>query len=311
MKKEDLAILLQSLNKMRKLFTFILLFTFMVSFAQNDSVFSRLQAINNNGISFFNIDGYTITSQTLNYPFTEKGLKKVYRKYSIKKNEEKTKDKQLAYNNYYVENDDNIIEDLIQKNSYYFIENQDKRITIVQFSSINKRDKEFERTIIKPIIENKIPKENYASMNIDSINFAGRKIKLGNSCNWMGINNVQCPYYGQMNWSIHKDLQDAKNTIEQQFEITKSQKGGKVISEEIIDIEFEGSETKAKRIIYDFTGVKSLLVGMSGGKTLTIYYVATEVRGNYVSCVLSFWNNDTITENGLAPLLEKVMKLKK
>ncbi len=49
---------------------------------------------------------------------------------------------------------------------------------------------------------------------------------------------------------------------------------------------------------------------MSGGKTLTIYYIATEVRDNYVSCVLSFWNNDTITENGLAPLLEKVMRLK-
>ncbi len=50
---------------------------------------------------------------------------------------------------------------------------------------------------------------------------------------------------------------------------------------------------------------------MSGGKTLTIYYVACKVRENYVSCCMSFWNNDTITENGLAPLLEKVMKLKK
>ena len=123
---------------MRKLFTIILLFAFTVSFAQNDSIFSRLQAINNNGISFFNIDGYTITSQTLNYPFTEKGLKKVYRKYSIKKNEEKRKDEQLVYNNYYVENDDNITDSLVQNNTYYFIENQDKRITIIQFSSINK-----------------------------------------------------------------------------------------------------------------------------------------------------------------------------
>lgn len=71
---------------MKKLVTFIFLIAFTVSFAQNDSIFSRLQAIHNNGTSFFNIDGYTITSQTLNYPFTEKELKKVYRKYSIKKN---------------------------------------------------------------------------------------------------------------------------------------------------------------------------------------------------------------------------------
>ena len=54
-----------------------------------------------------------------------------------------------------------------------------------------------------------------------------------------------------------------------------------------------------------------MLVGMSGGKTLTIYYVASKVRENYVSCYMIFWNNDTITENGLAPLLEKVMQLEK
>ena len=149
------------------------------------------------------------------------------------------------------------------------------------------------------------------NVKIDSINFAGRKIKLGNSCNWTNVNTVQCPYYGEMNWSVHKDLEDAKNTVEQQFSITKSRKNGKVISEEIVDIEFEGTETKAKKVIYDFTGLTSVLASMSGGKILTIFYVATEVRGNYVSCVLSFWNNDTITENGLAPLLEKVMKLKK
>lgn len=296
---------------MKKLFTIISVFISVITVAQNDSVFNRLQAINNNGVSYFNIDGYTITSQTLNYLFTEKDLKRVYRKYSIKKNEEKTKDELLAYNNYYVENENNITDGIVQKNSYYFIENPEKQITIVQFSSINKRDKEFERTIIKPIVENKIPKENYESIRIDSINFAGRKIKLGNSCNWMDINNVQCPYYGQMNWSVHKDLEDAKNTVEQQFAITKSRKRGKVISEETVDIEFEGKETIAKKVIYDFTGITSVLASMSGGKTLTIYYVATEVRGNYVSCVLSFWNNDTVTENGLAPLLEKVMKLKK
>lgn len=147
-------------------------------------------------------------------------------------------------------------------------------------------------------------------MTIDSINFAGRKIKLGTSCNWTNVNTVQCPSYGEMNWSVHKELEDAKNTVDQQFAITKSRNNGKVISEETVEIEFEGTETTAKKVIYDFTGITSVLVNMSGGKTLTIYYVATEIRGNYVSCVLSFWNNDTITENGLAPLLEKVMKLK-
>ncbi len=295
---------------MKKLFTIILLFTFTIFFAQNDSIFNRLQAINNSGLTLYNIDGYTISSQTLNYPFTEKSLKKVYRKYSIKKDEKKTKDPQLSYNNYYVINSKKITDKLIQNNSYYFIENKEKRITIIQFSSINKRDIKFERTIIKPIIEKTIPKENFASMIIDSINFVGRKIKLENNCYWTSVNTVQCPYNGEMNWSIHKNLSDAKNTVKQQFEITKARKNGKVISEEVIEIEFEGTKTNAKKVIYDFTGVTSILVGISGGKTLTIYYVATKVRKNYISCVLSFWNNDTITKNGISPLLEKVMKIK-
>jgi len=295
---------------MKNLLTIILLFAFTISFAQNDSIFNRLQAIDNNGLAYYNIDGYSIFSRTINQPFSEKGLRKTYRKYSIKKDEKKTKDELLNFNNYYVTKDNKITEKLVQNDSYYFIENYGI-ITVIQFSSINKKDKEFERTIVNHIIKDSIPKENFTSMTIDSINFAGRKIELGDNCYWTNVNNVQCPYLGQMNWSIHKDLEDAKNTVNQQFQITKSRKSGKVISEEIIDIEFEGIATKAKKVIYDFTGVTSVLASMSGGKTLTIYYVATEVRNNYVSCVLSFWNNDTITENGLAPLLEKVMKLKK
>lgn len=291
-------------------FIVVLFLVFDGVFAQNDSLFIRLQAIRNNELTFYNIDGYSITSQTLNYPFTEKGLKKVYRKYSINKYEVKIKDELLSYNNYYVSNDDKITDELTQNNSYYFIENKNKRITIIQFSAINKRDRVFERLMVSYIIEKTIPKENFVSLRIDSINFVGRKIKLDSSCYWTNVSAVQCPYYGEMNWSIHKDLNDAIKTVEQQFSITKSRKKGKVISEVLVDIEFESVETKAKKVIYDFTGVTSLLVSMSGGKTLTIYYVATEVRGRYVSCVLSFWNNDVITENGLAPLLEKVMKLK-
>lgn len=295
---------------MKTIFLILLFLVFAISFAQNDSVFNRLQAISNNGLTFYNIDGYIITSETLNHTFSEKGLKKAYRKYSIKKSETKTKDDLLPFNNYYITKHVQITKQLVQNNSFYFIENPEKRITIIQFSAINKRNKKFERTIVKPIIKETIPKQNYASITIDSINFAGRKIKLGTNCNWTNVNTVQCPYYGQMNWSVHRDLEDAKNTVKQQFEITKARKNGKVILEEIVNIEFEGTETKAKKVVYDFTGITSVLASMSGGKTLTIYYVATKVRGYNVSCVLSFWNNDTITENGLAPLLEKVMKLK-
>ena len=50
---------------------------------------------------------------------------------------------------------------------------------------------------------------------------------------------------------------------------------------------------------------------MSGGKSLTVYYIAENVRNKNISCVMSFWNNDLINpETKLPPLLEKVMKVK-
>jgi len=88
---------------MKKLFFASLLFTCSILFGQDDgSIYSRLQGIHNSGVTFYNIDAYTISSQTFNYPFTEKGLKKVYRKYSIKKKVTKTKDLELPYSNYVV-----------------------------------------------------------------------------------------------------------------------------------------------------------------------------------------------------------------
>lgn len=296
---------------MKYLFFFVIPFVSAFTFGQeNDDFAKRLKAINNQTIIFYNIDGIDFSSQTFNSEFSEKGLKKLYKKYSIKENDSKTKDEQLENNNFFITKSDNVAENINQISSYYFVENKDKRVTVFWFGYYGNLNKEFERKYVNLILNDEIPNEVFEPMTIDSIDFAGRKIELGDSCYWTNINTVQCPYYGEMNWSVHKTYESAKNSIDNQFSVTKNKKGGKILSEEEVDVVFEGTETKAKKVIYDFTGVKSLLAGMSGGKTLTIYYVACEVRDNYVSCCMSFWNNDTITENGLAPLLEKVMQLK-
>ena len=297
---------------MKSIFYSVITLISTISFSQdNDDFAQRLKAINNQTIIFYNVDGVDFSSQTFNYEFSEKGLKKLYRKYSIKESDLKTKDETLDYNNLFITKSENVAENLNQISSYYFVENKNKTVSVFWFGYYGKQKQEFERKYVNLILNDKIPKEVFEPMTIESIDFAGRKIELGNSCSWTNINTVQCPYYGEMNWSVHKTIVSAKNSIDNQFNVTKSKKGGKVLSEEDIDVIFEGTETKAKKVIYDFTGAKSLLAGMSGGKTLTIYYVASKVREHYVSCCMSFWNNDTITENGLAPLLEKVMQLKK
>lgn len=288
---------------------FILVFSFC--FSQENNVLERLSALNNNGKIWYNIDGYSITSEKFNNSFDEKGLKKVFRKHQITDSDVKTKDNQISFNNLLVSKQQKISDNNFQTNNYYFVENPDQTVSVVWFIKNGKTDKETEEKIVNLIIENKIPEENFVPMKITSINFAGRKIELGNSCYWTFLNTVQCPYLGEMNWSVHRNLDSAKEAIENQLNITKSKNGGKVTSEEIVDIEFEGVQIKAKKVIYDFTGVASALAGMSSGKNLTVYYVAENVRNRNVSCVMSFWNNDQINpETKLPPLLEKIIKLK-
>ncbi|MFP2996024.1 hypothetical protein ABN763_08935 [Spongiivirga sp. MCCC 1A20706] len=295
---------------MRKNLFYLLIFIASNTFAQNNPIFERLTAIANGGTIYYNIDGYSITKETLNFPFTEKGLKKIYRKYKIRKDDPRTTDSSIKTKHTYVYNNDKVTTGIVQHNSFYFLENKKKRVDIIRFSNINKLDKAFELSMLTLILDNKIPKANFSSTSTDSINFAGRQIKLGDPCRWMDVNSVQCPGHGQINWSVYKDFESANNAVQYQFEITKAKRGGKVISEEEVDVIFEDTEVKAKKVIYDFKGINSLLAGMSGGETLTIYYVTAPVRANYVGCVLSHWNNDVIQENGLPLLLGEVMSLK-
>jgi len=84
-------------------------------------------------------------------------------------------------------------------------------------------------------------------MKTEFINFGGREIQLGGSCTWQNINSIQCPYYGQMNWSVHKTLESAQNSIANQLAFSLTNKGGKVVSEEMVEVIFEDTETKAKK----------------------------------------------------------------
>jgi hypothetical protein len=286
------------------------IFFFSIAYGQfDDDVFSRLQAISNNGIDFFNVDGIEITSQRTNASFAPKNISKEFKQFKIKKKELIQGDSLLGFQNYYVFKTQEEPKGYHNNISYYFVKNSNNQVVGFTFASINKTDKEFERKFISSIMNNQIPNFVYNDLQADTIDFAGRKIPLGANCNWMGVNNIQCRYYGQMNWSVHQNLEGARETMNNHFASIKSRKNGEVVADTTVNVLFEGIETKAKKVVYDFTSVTSALVGMSGGKTLTIYYVAAPVRDNYVSCVMSFWNNDQINPSGLPPLLEQVMKL--
>ena len=294
---------------MRRVVILILLIVYQTGFGQNEALFNRLRAIENSGISFYNVDGISFSKETVYLDFNDKNLRKAYRQYKVKKKDIKIKDSGIDIANYKTIQREELSANFASVNVYYFIKNSDSFIDVFSFGYYDKNDTEFEHRMIRLISNNEIPKSCFSSMKTDKVNFAGREIELGGNCNWMNINNVQCPYYGQMNWSVHNTKEGSSLAIQNQLKATKIRNGGKVISEEEVDIIFEGEPAKAKKVYYDLTGVNSLLASMSGGKNLTIYYVSAKVRDVYVSCVLSFWNNDNINPSGLPPLLEEVMRI--
>ncbi len=276
----------------------------------NEDYFKRLNGLKNNGFTFYNIDGYEISSLKMKGEFTKKNIQKKYKKLKIKEDELIHSDSTIDLQNYYVHKSDTVQDTIVYATSYYFFRTKEDEISAITFSSFNAEDVEFEKQFIQLVLDDKIPNDIYSSGMTDSVNFGGRILHLGGKCRWMNINNIQCSGYGQMNWSVCKDKETSEIVLETQRQLSMTQGHGKVVSDEIVDVIFEEVDTKARKIIYDFTGVTSALVGMTGGKTLTIYFISAPVRGNYISCVMSFWNNDLIRASGLAPLLEEVMKLK-
>ncbi|WP_435523662.1 hypothetical protein [Chryseobacterium indoltheticum] len=103
--------------------------------------------MNNNGKIWYNIDGYSITSEKFNNSFDEKGLKKVFRKHQITDSDVKTKDDQIKFNNLLISKQQRIDDNNSQTNNYYIIENQDKTISVIWFIKFGQTDKETEEKL--------------------------------------------------------------------------------------------------------------------------------------------------------------------
>lgn len=296
-------------NKASLFIVLFLLFHTLLIAQTDEKLFERLNGLKNNGFDFYNVDGYEISYITMSGNFDPKTISKKYRSFGLKADAISNSDSSLPLENYVVHKQIATDDEVQGFASYYFIKTGVKEIAAVSFVSNHATDLVFQRHFVGLILGKKIPEHVYSSPRTDSVNFGGRKLYLGGVCHWMNPNSIQCSGNGQMNWSVCKSQEQADFVLEQQRISVMKQRNGKVLTDEMVDIIFEGSEVKARKVIWDFTGITSVLVGTTGGKTLTIFFVSAPVRGNFISCVLSFWNNDRITKSGLAPLLDEVMTI--
>lgn len=301
---------MKSLNIVLTAF-FLLLYT-NASGQDDRTLFSRLRALKNKeGIDYYNVDGIGISCETSDRKFSKNNILYRYMKISITGNNLKAGDSTLGFHNYYVAKSMETSRGIRQYVSYYFIENADEQLTAIIFTSVNKHDKDFEQRFVRMIYNREIPPEVFDAQNMDTINFAGRQIPLGGACQWMEVNNIRCPFYGQMNWSVHKTMESAQQSASTQYAMDKIKYKKYIVSEDTVSIIFESNEVPARRIVFysKSFGLSTLLLNKDQ-RTLTVYFVAAPVRGHFVSCVMSHWKNNETDESGFPPLLGTVMQMK-
>lgn len=271
---------------------------------QTTRAISLAQGLTQENGAFFDTEGYSIFWRVYEYNFDEKGINKVKKKLSIPKETIAIEDIEFPNAKTFLAID--TFANSKRQTIYYFVYGGQGKTKVISFSTFADRVKTIEKEFYQAIISNSLPKNIFTPMLVDTVQFAGRGIDLGPSCLWRGVRNIQCPDKGQMSWSELSSFERAKQLTEGQKAINANMKMGLVLEDKEVDILFEGEPTKALKRKLKIT-IPQFIMG--GSNILIIYYITTEVRGRYVSCVLSHYTDD-VGAKKLPPLLSEVMQLK-
>lgn len=298
---------------MKKLLLVIIAFMqfFNVSHGQQlEGLFDRIKGINNYGTQFYTVDGIDISVKAENADFEPNALKKSFKGLKLKNEYFNKTNTKLSFENYHWTSVEYLKNNAIYSSSYFVNGNSDSVYGILfTYPKQIFPNEDFEAFLIDKIVNNAVPDSIYQSIDMNKVKFIDRILELPARCRWMGINNIQFPYNGQMNWSLHYSLESAQNSIENQILYSSSRSSIKIHSDEYVSVIFENQHTKARKIVYKIKGFWKLLMLGNAGSELIVYYVAEKVGDKYVSCVMSHWNNDNISQNGLPYLLSQVMRL--
>jgi len=270
-------------------------------FAQDENRFRNFHGIKQTSADFFEAEGYEIFIQQVDNGLNEKGIRKIKKKYSIKAGQ-LTTDSVLNLKVLTMTEEKNGVTAHL---NYYLIPGAENKSTVVGFIRLKTRDIGLERDFVKSHLTNSVPPFVYTKLEIDSIDFVGRTIKLEPVCRWMSPHNIQCPDSGQMSWAIFDNLKQAEEYRDTQFEMAKNKNLVDLKEQRWITLKFEGQEAKALRARFKIQMPKLV---MGGSNILVVYYVSGQVRGKYVTCILSQYTDDTDGDR-LPPLLSEVLTL--
>ena len=206
-----------------------------------------------------------------------------------------------------------------QNTMVYFIGNKIEGkdvLLIATISSVSEvPSEEIDIEMLQLVLDKKVPKQNY--MGGRSFDFLGRKVPLMAECYWQGVNIVRCPTKGEMNWSLHPSLAEAKQSVTLQKEWgnmipPRPNYAYSRISEQQKTLIFEEKATQVTEVIYNEHYQDPILKSYYQDNKLIVYYIATIVRGQAIACVISYWDyNERLPDTGLPEFVSQFIRLPK
>jgi hypothetical protein len=285
-----------------KQIVFLCLFLLTTVFAfAGDYDFSALQGLRDKkGDIYFEISGYDI------YVTTVKG--KLQNKKTIDniKKKQYIKNIQAEYSEPLLKIPNKIIEanpplemnpDMKFNEINYLLQESADLIKFISLKTLNQRDILLEKTFVEAFLAGSLDTFILDDDKAQTISFAGKTIELGTACEWRSPHNLYCKG-GQISWSEFSSFDSADLDLEAHI-IANQIADYTILSEEDIEVLFEDIPTVAYRVAYKPKYTYYPLI---------VYYLALEIRGRYVSCVLSHYgyNRD---DYELALLLKQFMAI--
>lgn len=286
---------------MRHYLTFLILIFFSQAAMPQEGKMAGMHGIHDDeGRLVLNYQGYTVYVTTVAGNLGDSRVLSTVRK-DFKINDSITgyPDPLLGRDNIVMEfaASDNERLNLITSAVCYALAKSDEEIVTMVFQKPGKRNIGAEYEVIDEYFRSGFAPYISANRSVDRIDFAGRIVRLDDACQWRGPNSI---YYmrGQVSWSVFPSYEEAETDVMNRIAANDS-KNRDILSDEDLDVIFEGVPTVARRIVYNNPG---------SYYPLAVYYLAQEVNGYAVSCVLS---NDVYDTNdyGLASILQKFMSI--
>jgi len=182
-------------------------------------------------------------------------------------------------------------------------------------SIAEKPSQEIDPEMVQLILDKKVLNENH--MGGRSFDFLGRKVMLMDECYWTGVNIVRCPTKGEMNWSLHATLAQAQQAIALQKEWAMlipvpENHTISILTERDITLLFEGKQTRATEVVYNEHYQDPVLKSHHKDHKLIVYFIATVLRGQAISCVISYYDyNERLPDTGLPEFVSQFVRLPK